>query len=84
MMPMHLVKDEISRDVVKALETLLQGAKDGQITGIAFACSLKRNRYLTNVAGFCFKNPTFTRGMVASLSDELAGLVHGSDPGEER
>ena len=83
-MPYRLVPDDISRDVVKALETLLDLAKAGDVTGIAFACTLRQQRFITNVAGHCYKNPTFARGMVAALSDELAGLVHGRDADETR
>ncbi|MDM0024107.1 hypothetical protein [Variovorax saccharolyticus] len=83
-MPYRLVPDNISRDTVEALTVLLEGAKAGEITGIAFACTLKRSRYITNVAGYCFNNPTHARGMVAFLSDQLAGLVHGRDPEETR
>lgn len=83
-MPYRLVPDNISRDTVEALTVLLEGAKAGEITGIAFACTMKRMRYITNVAGLCYKEPTFTRGMVASLSDELALLVHRRDPQDTR
>lgn len=83
-MTTQLVRDHISRDVVEALETLLAGAKAGKITGIAFACAMPKMRYITNVAGVCYSNPTFARGMVASLSDELGGLVHGRDPQDTR
>lgn len=83
-MPYRLVPDDVSHDVVEALETLLSLAKEGEVTGIAFACTLKKMRYITNVAGHCYSNPTFARGMVAFLSDQLAGLVHGRDPEETR
>lgn len=83
-MPYQLVHDFVSRDTVTALETLLDGARRGEVTGIAFAVTLKRNRYITNVAGLAFKNPTFARGMVSTLSDELASLIHGRDPQETR
>ena len=83
-MTYQLVHDHISRDTVEALETLLEGAKSGDVTGIAFAATLRRNRYVTNVAGMCYKNPTFARGMVGALIDELAGLVHGRDPLDTR
>lgn len=84
-MPYHLVRDYISRDVIEALTALLDGAKTGDVTGIAFACTLKRNRYITNVAGRCYKDATFTRGMLGALDDELAGIVHGRvDPEETR
>ena len=83
-MPYHLIPDTISRDTVTALETLLDLAKKGDVTGIAFACTLRQQRFITNVAGYCYKNPTFTRGMVAALADELSGLVHGRDAEETR
>ena len=83
-MPFQLIRDNVSRDVIEALETLLDGAKRGEVTGIAYACSLKKMKYFTNVAGFCFKNPTFTRGMVGSLNDELADIIHHRDPQETR
>lgn len=83
-MPYKLVQDSISRDTVEALETLLAAAKEGDVTGIAYACTLKRQRYLTNVAGHCFRNPTFARGMVGALVDELALIIHQRDAEETR
>jgi hypothetical protein len=83
-MPYRLVRDSISRDTVEALETLLGLARTGEVTGIAFACTLRKQRYVTNVAGYCYKHPTFARGMVASLSDELGGIVLRRDDDETR
>lgn len=80
-MPYRLVHDEISHDTIEALESLLALAKAGEVTGIAFGCTLKRMRYITNVAGYCYSNPTFARGMIAFLGDQLATLVHERDPG---
>lgn len=83
-MPYKLIKDTLSHDTVEALQQLLEGAQRGEITGIAFAVTLRRQRFFTNVAGHCFTNPTFARGIVAFLSDELAGIVHGTDEGLTR
>lgn len=83
-MPYRFVRDEISTDTVTALETLLELARRGDLTGIAFACTLRRMRYITNFAGVCYRNPTFCRGMICTLSDELAGLIHSRDPDETR
>lgn len=83
-MPYKLVKDYISRDVIEALEILLGGAKRGDVTGIAFVCTLTKQRFITNVAGLCHRHPTFTRGMVASLDDELSEIVQGREPNETR
>lgn len=83
-MPYRLVHDTISRDVVKALETLLDYARRGELTGLAFGATFKQMRYITNVAGVCAKNPTFTRGMMGALDDELAALIHSRDPEDTR
>lgn len=83
-MPYQLVHDQISRDVVKALETLLDYARRGELTGIGFVATFRKMRYITNVAGACAKNPTFTRGALCSLSDELGALIHSRDPEETR
>jgi hypothetical protein len=74
--PLRLVKDRIAHDVVAALEQLLDGARRGEVTGIAFAATLKQERFITDVAGTCYTNPAFARGAVAFLSDDLAGLMH--------
>jgi len=82
--PYRLVPDNISHDTVECLAVLLEGARIGEITGIAYACTMKRMRYITNVAGICYTNPTLARGCVNALDDELAGLVHRRDPLETR
>lgn len=83
-MPYKLVHDYISRDTLEALKALYDGARTGEVKGIAFAAMLRQNRYITNVAGLAYKNPTFARGMVGALGDELASLIHGRDPEETR
>lgn len=75
--PFILVPDRISHDVVEALEILLENARRGEVIGIAYAAALKRRAYIANTAGECHRSPTFTRGMLASLDDQLAGRVRG-------
>lgn len=83
-MPYLLVKDSVSRDVIEALEQLLEMARTGDVTGLAFAAALKGRRYVTNVAGTCFRDATSTRGMVATLDDELAAIVQGRSDSDTR
>ena len=82
--PLQLVKAKPNLDTIKALESLLAGARIGEVTGMAFACSLKNMRYVTDTVGFCYEHPTFARGMVALLSDELAALAHSRNEDEIR
>jgi hypothetical protein len=72
-------RDEISSDVIEALEALLKQARAGDLIGIAYTAMYKRRRYVVDTAGECRRNPTFTRGMVRALDDRLAISV-GSKP----
>ena len=80
----HLVKATPNRGLIEKLEWLLEGAKRGEVTGIAFAASLGGMRFLTDSAGSCYEHPTFARGCVLALSDELAALQHSRDESEAR
>jgi hypothetical protein len=78
--PFVLVPDQISNDTVKCLETLLRHARRGEVIGIAFAAALRRRAYITNTAGECHRSPTWARGMLAALDDQLAGRIRGGNP----
>jgi len=80
----ELVRDIVSRDTVEALEQLLAAARAGDVTGIVFGATLRRNRYITNVAGYCYKHPTFARGVIGAMDDEVSALIHGRDEDETR
>lgn len=74
--PFRLVQDTISTDTVEALSQLLDLAKDGEIMGIAFVAMYRRREYIVNAAGETLKNPTFSRGMLASLDDFFRGKIN--------
>jgi hypothetical protein len=73
----RLMRDTISRDVLEAFEQLAEGARQGLIVGAVFGVALKGRRYHVNVAGSLVRDPTFARGVVAALDDELMALVQG-------
>lgn len=75
--PIRLQPDKVSTDTVEAAQTLLDMAKSGECIGIAFVAQFKRRTYITNTAGECHRNPTWTRGMVKALDDQLSRRVHG-------
>lgn len=77
--PFVLIPDLVSHDTVECLETLLEHARRGDVIGVAFAAALKRRAYITNAAGECHRNPTWARGLVAALDDQLAGRVRGGN-----
>lgn len=77
--PYILIPDEVSTDTVKCLETLLEHAKAGELIGLAYTGMLRRRGYIVNSAGECHRNPTFARGMLAALDDQLSGRIRGGN-----
>jgi hypothetical protein len=75
--PFVLIPDSVSHDTVQCLETLLQQAKRGQVIGVAYVAMLRRRAYIVNTAGEGYRNPTFARGCVAALDDELSTRIRG-------
>jgi hypothetical protein len=77
--PFRLVPDTLSTDTEEALTQLLDLARRGELIGVAFAGMLKQRRYFVNTAGEAHRNPTFARGMVAALDDELGTRMRGGN-----
>lgn len=75
--PFVLVPDTVSHDTIECLELLLAQARRGQVIGLAYAAMLKKRAYITNTAGEAHRNPTFSRGMIATLDDQLSSSVRG-------
>ena len=76
--PFRLVAlDSVSRDTVSCLRDLLSRAECGEVIGVAYAAMYKRRKYTVHVCGEADRNPTFARGMVGALGDELSKRVWG-------
>lgn len=71
-----LIPDRVSHETVACLATLLEQARSGELIGIAFGAMLRRNNYIVNTAGEAYRNPTFARGVVAALDDDLSARIH--------
>ncbi|MBC7604318.1 MAG: hypothetical protein H7255_16865 [Ramlibacter sp.] len=83
----QLVSDNISRDLVSAFEEMSVLVRQGRIVGVVFGLALKGpgRKFHVNVAGSLTRDPTFARGIVAALDDELRVLVHSkSDASKTR
>lgn len=73
--PFNLVEGSGSTDVVECLRALLERAEKGQVIGIAFAAMLKSRGYFCQTAGEAHRSPTYARGMILALDDQLAARV---------
>ena len=74
-MSYKLIEDHISQDTVEAFDQIANAARAGDVIGGGFVLLLKRRRYLVNLCGEAARDPTFTRGALLSLDDQLRGLV---------
>lgn len=77
--PFQLVKDTLSADTVECLRQLLTQAEKGDLLGLAFGGILRRRGYIVNSCGELRRNPTFARGVIAALDDELGQRARGDD-----
>lgn len=77
--PFILVPDTVSHDTIECLESLLRQARRGQVIGLAYAAMLRKRAYVVNAAGEAYRNPTFSRGCVQALDDELGKRIRGGD-----
>lgn len=70
----RLVRPAVSEDTVLAVAYLKQEIDAGRIVGLAWVAIHPGQYYSVDFAGEARKLPTFTRGMVEALSDQLAKL----------
>lgn len=81
----EFVPSHVSADLVATLETLLQGARIGHVTGLAFVAMLRRGRYMTAWSGPSVEqHPTLALGGAVVLADELSNLIRHRDPEDTR
>lgn len=67
----------VDRNTVECLELLLGEAQAGRVIGLAYIALHARRDYTVDTAGECTRSPTFTRGCLRALDDQLAALVNG-------
>ena len=80
----RLVPCERSIDTIRTLGGLLLDAEgrpgEPKLIGIAYVAMYEGREYIVDIAGETKRSPTFTRGMLLLLDDELASIVRGPVP----
>lgn len=71
--PFALVPDHISHDTRQCLRELYEQSDD--IIGILYGVMFKGRSFIVNTAGEAYRNPTFSRGVLATLDDELSQMI---------
>lgn len=75
---LHVSDNTVSHDTIECLKALLKKAERGEVIGVAYAAMYKRRRYVVHTCGEAHRNPTFARGMLAALDDDLSQRVRGN------
>lgn len=68
---------KVSHDTVRCLREALELAERGELFGAVVISMLKQRKYAMHVTGEAHRNPTFTRGMLCVLDDQLARQISG-------
>jgi hypothetical protein len=76
---MQLIKDPISADTIEAFAKLLEGAIEGRYVGAVIGVIRPRRRYSVHCIGEASRNPTFARGVVQAIDDDLRDSIHGDE-----
>lgn len=74
-MVLQLLGPAISSETVAVLDYLLLEARAGRVVGIAYVVVHRCRGYSCNAVGEPRREPTFTRGMLHVLDDQLAALI---------
>lgn len=62
----------VEADTVECIEAVLDKARRGEVIGIAMVTMYRQRQFSVRTCGELHRNPTFCRGAVAALDDELA------------
>ena len=73
--PFTLIASPTSEDVVEALEFLLDGARSGDVLGIAYVAQMKPRNVIADTAGESHRNPLYTLSLLHVLMAQLTDRV---------
>lgn len=62
-------------ETVAALEGLLEEAKAGRLIGLAAVMLWRPTSCTARIAGAAWEHPTYCRGMLDNLDDQLAAII---------
>lgn len=71
----RLIHPTISGDTLACAGHLLEGLESGEVTGAVIAILYRRKRYSIHVCGEAHDAPTYARGIVGAIEDELRDLI---------
>lgn len=72
----QLLHIDPSKDTIACATRLAEGALGGDVVGAVIGFIYRRRRYSISVCGEAHRDPTFARGIVRAIDDELQAMVH--------
>ena len=69
----------VSESTRECIREVMRAVSAGECIGIAMAPLYRNKRYDLIICGEAARSPTFARGMVAALGDDLAKLQRGDE-----
>lgn len=72
--PFTLVKVDVSKETIAALEYLLQEARKGNLVGLVYGAAMRGNDYFVDTAGEAHRNPMFGLSMASVLWRRLSDM----------
>jgi hypothetical protein len=72
---LHLIDRVASQEALEAALHLVEEIRAGKVIGFAWVAMHRGHHYSVDIAGETRRSPTFTRGMLHVLDDELSKLI---------
>lgn len=76
LVPAARLKQQV--ETVSALEELLEEAKAGRLVGLAVVMLWLPTRCTAKIVGSAWEHPTYCRGMLDNLDDQLSAIINVS------
>lgn len=83
-MKLELVHAPISGDTLDALQELVEDARAGLYTGFVIGLLRPRLRYSVHCVGEACERPSWSRGILKALDDDLSRLIQQRSSEETR
>jgi hypothetical protein len=72
----QLLHETVSHDTIECALAMAEGSKNGHIVGAVIGFLYKYRKYSVAVCGEAYRDPTWARGVIGAIEDELRHLIH--------
>ncbi len=80
--PHGLVREFISKETIQCAQHLHDGSEAGVVIGAVIGYLYTRRRYGIAICGEAQADPTWARGVLGAIEDELRDMIHERSLGD--